>query len=347
MGSRQGLHQLLGVEQPLADAASAPRELAPSSQPALAYSARMSNELPLGPGLHVLERGWLSSNNVLLDDDDGSTLIDSGHCVHAEQTVALLRQRLGQRPLRHLVNTHLHSDHCGGNAAVQRAWAVDVRVPSGSLRAVQQWDEQALSYRPTRQRCERYTAQGSVAPGQVLTVGKRDWQVMAAPGHDPESVILFDARHGVLISADALWENGFGVVFPELDGNEAFDDVERVLDLITTLPVRCVIPGHGAPFTDVAGALQRARSRLEGFRASPERHLRHGAKVLLKYHLMEEREQALPAVHDWLRETPLMQSIWTELGTQGGDFAAWGEQLLQELLAGGALALRGNVVHDL
>jgi glyoxylase-like metal-dependent hydrolase (beta-lactamase superfamily II) len=295
----------------------------------------------------VLERGWLSSNNVLLDDDDGCTLIDSGHCVHAEQTVALLRQQLGQRRLRHLVNTHLHSDHCGGNAAVQRNWAVDVRVPSGSLRAVQQWDEQALSYRPLRQRCERFTAQGSVAPGQVLSVGRRDWQVMAAPGHDPESVILFDARHGVLISADALWENGFGVVFPELDGNDAFDDVQRVLDLIATMPVGCVIPGHGAPFTDVAAALGRAHARLQGFRANPERHLRHGAKVLLKYHLMEEREQDLPALRNWLRDTPLMQSVWAQLGRPVGEVAAWGEQLLQELLAGGALGLRGSVVHDL
>ncbi len=26
----------------------------------------MTSMLPLGPGLHVLERGWLSSNNVLL-----------------------------------------------------------------------------------------------------------------------------------------------------------------------------------------------------------------------------------------------------------------------------------------
>ena len=306
----------------------------------------MTSTLPLGPGLHVLERGWLSSNNVLLDGDDGATLIDSGHCVHAEQTVALLRQRLGGKPLRHLINTHLHSDHCGGNAAVQREWAPDVRVPSGSLKAVQDWDEQALSYAPTRQRCERYTAQGSVAPGQVLSIGARHWQVLAAPGHDPESVILFDAEHGVLISADALWENGFGVVFPELDGDAAFDDVERVLDLIETLPVRCVIPGHGAPFTDVAGALQRARSRLAGFRANPERHLRHGAKVLLKYHLMEEREQALPALRDWLRDTPLMQSIWAGLGRPEGSLAAWGDQLLQELLAGGVLGRRGDIVHD-
>jgi glyoxylase-like metal-dependent hydrolase (beta-lactamase superfamily II) len=306
----------------------------------------MASLLPLGPGLHVLERGWLSSNNVLLDADDGATLIDSGHCVHAEQTVALLRQRLGDKPLRHLINTHLHSDHCGGNAAVQREWAPDVRVPSGSFKAVQDWDEQALSYRPTRQRCERYTAQGSVAPGQVLTIGARAWQVLAAPGHDPQSVILFDARHGVLISADALWENGFGAVFPELDGSAAFDDVGRVLDLIETLPVRCVIPGHGAPFSDVAGALHRARSRLAGFCARPERHLRHGARVLLKYHLMEEREQPLAAVRDWLRDTPLMQSIWAGLGRPEGSPAEWAEQLLQEMLAGGVLGLRGDVVHD-
>ncbi len=299
-----------------------------------------------GPGLHVMERGWLSSNNVLLDDADGATLIDTGHSVHAEQTVALLRQLLGGKPLRHVVNTHLHSDHCGGNAAVQREWALDVRVPSGSFKAVQDWDEQALSYRPTRQRCERYGAQGSVSPGQVLRIGRRDWQVMAAPGHDPESVILFDADHGVLISADALWENGFGVVFPELDGEAAFDDVQRVLDLIATLPVRIVIPGHGAPFADVAGALGRARARLAGFRASPQRHLRHGAKVLLKYHMMEEREQPLPALHAWLRDTPLMQSIWTGLGRPEGGFEAWAGHLLQELLAGGVLVRRGDIVHD-
>jgi glyoxylase-like metal-dependent hydrolase (beta-lactamase superfamily II) len=313
----------------------------------MTYSVRMTSLPPLGPGLHVLERGWLSSNNVLLDGDDGATLIDSGHCVHAEQTVALLRQVLGGKPLRHLINTHLHSDHCGGNAAVQREWAPDVRVPSGSLKAVQAWDEQALSYAPTRQRCERFTAQGSVAPGQVLELGGRDWQVMSAPGHDPESVILFDARHGVLISADALWENGFGVVFPELDGAAAFDDVERVLELIETLPVSCVIPGHGATFVDVAGALQRARSRLAGFRASPERHLRHGAKVLLKYHVMEEREQELQAVREWLRDTPLMQSIWAGLGRLEGSAAVWADRLLQEMVAGGALGLRGNIVHDL
>jgi hypothetical protein len=33
----------------------------------------------------------------------------------------------------------------------------------------------------------------------------------------------------VLISADALWENGFGVVFPELEGDDAFAIVAATL----------------------------------------------------------------------------------------------------------------------
>ncbi len=300
----------------------------------------------LGPGLRVFERGWLSSNNILLDDGDGATLIDTGHCVHAAQTVALLRQTLGTRALKRIINTHLHSDHCGGNAALQREFGCPVSVPSASWRAVSEWDEEALSYAPLRQRIERYSAQGVVRAGDRLAIGARLWQVLAAPGHDPESVMLFDAEHGVLISADALWENGFGVIFPELEGDEAFHEVEGVLDLIETLPLRWVIPGHGAPFSDVAGALQRARLRLAGFRADPARHLRHGAKVMLKYHLMEEQQQELDALRAWMADMPLLAAIWNGLAQPEGGLAAWNEHLLRDMLAAGTLVLRDGVVHE-
>ena len=304
--------------------------------------------------LTVLERGWLSSNNVLLHagkhgGDEAAVLVDSGHLNHAAQTVTLVRQALkaaGGATLAGTVNTHLHSDHCGGNASVQRALGGSITVPAGSWLAASTWDEEALSYRDTGQRCERFVPSHSLAPGQVLAVGRRRWQALAAPGHDPESLILFDAQHGVLISADALWENGFGVVFQELDGERAFDDVAAVLDLIESLDVRCVVPGHGAPFTDVAGALQRARQRLHSFVADPARHARHGIKVIAKYHLMEERQQALADYLAWFCATPLCGRVWQRLGRPEGSLTAMAERVAHELVRGGALALRDGVLFD-
>ncbi|MEO8300105.1 MAG: MBL fold metallo-hydrolase, partial [Burkholderiales bacterium] len=289
--------------------------------------------------IHVLERGWLSSNNVLLHGapGEGATLIDSGHVTHAPQTVALVAQALQGEPLARIVNTHLHSDHCGGNASLQRAHPkAQIWIPPGQADAVARWDEQALTYTPTGQLCERFQADGLLRPGDVLRTGQRHWQALAAPGHDPHSLILFDAQDGVLISADALWGNGFGVVFPELEGAQAFDEVAAVLDLIDTLPVRWVIPGHGAPFGDVAAALQRARSRLTSFRSEPVRHARFAGKSLLVYHLMETGPQPWAAIEAWLASATLMPLIHSRSG-QGGASLPWFETLTQELVDQGAL----------
>jgi glyoxylase-like metal-dependent hydrolase (beta-lactamase superfamily II) len=301
-------------------------------------------------GVSVFERGWLSSNNVLLHgrgDSEPAVLVDASHCLHAEQTVALVRHALRRgETLMQAVNTHLHSDHCGGNAALQRAFGARIVIPPGEAGAVARWDEDALSYRATGQRMERFMHDALLRPGESLQVGARSWAAFAAPGHDPHSLVLFDAHDGVLISADALWANGFGVVFPELDGEQAFDDVAAVLDLIARLAPRLVIPGHGTPFTDVGDALARARSRLAGFIAEPARHARHAAKVLLKYHLLEERQQALPSLRAWWSGTPLAQRVWQRLGRPEGSVAAWGERLVDELVASGALVRQGQLILD-
>jgi glyoxylase-like metal-dependent hydrolase (beta-lactamase superfamily II) len=304
---------------------------------------------PALEGLTVLERGWLSSNNVVVHpkgDDGGALLIDSGHLVHRAQTVALVRHALGAEPLERVVNTHLHSDHCGGNAELQRAFGVPVAIPPGLAEAVRAWDVDRLGHDDFGQR-ERFHIDSTIGAGDVLRAGGRRWEALPAPGHDPHSVMLFDAANGVLVSADALWANGFGLVFPELVGEPGFDDVGAVLDAIERLPVRVVIPGHGAPFTDVAGALQRARSRLAAYAADPARHARHALKVLLKYHLMEVREQPLPELLQWAADAPLVGRLWDGFGrSASASPLAWSEQAITELCAGGVLALRDGVVVD-
>jgi len=307
------------------------------------------NHAPLD-GITVLERGWLSSNNILIhaaEGEPGAVLVDSSHVNHAAQTVALVRHALQGRRLDRVVNTHLHSDHCGGNATLQREFGVPVIVPLGSADAARAWDGARLTYDATGQRCERFEVSGTIAPGERFIAGARQWEVLAAPGHDPDSVMLFDLDQGVLISADALWERGFGVVFPEIAGEPGFDDVGAVLDVIERLPVRVVIPGHGAPFADVAAALATARSRLAGFKADPARHARHAIKVLIKYHVMEVQRQPLDELLRWAGETPMLGQLWTRHGAVESDSpAAWAGRYVHELVAGGVLGLADGQVSD-
>ncbi len=300
-------------------------------------------------GITLLERGWLSSNNIVLHGEeggDGAVLVDAGHVVHATQTLALVRHALQGETLRGVVNTHLHSDHCGGNATLQRAFGCSLHIPPGQWAAVMAWDEDALSYAPTGQRCERFVPDGCLRPGDTLTVGRQHWQALAAPGHDPHSLVLFNAETGVLITADALWERGFGVVFPELDGESAFDEVAATLDLIESLGAAVAIPGHGAAFSDIPGALVQARQRLAAFRADPARHARHALKALIKYHVLEVGSQPLPALLAWLAGAGLYARVWQRMGAPGGSLPLYGTALVQELCTAGVLGLKDGVVFN-
>ena len=294
----------------------------------------------LPPSITVLERGWLSANNILLrgDPGDGSTaLIDTGYCTHAAQTVALVDGALAGQPLDLLLNTHLHSDHCGGNAALQqRHPGARTLSPPGQAAHVQQWDANALSYTPTGQQCPPFRFDSLLQPGSEILLGSTPWQVHAAPGHDPHSVVLFEPMQRILVSADALWQNGFGVVFPELEGIHAFDEVGATLELIAALQPRTVIPGHGAVFTDVDAALDRARRRLDSFVRDPLKHAHYAAKVLLKYKLLELQRVPLAALTDWAVHTPYFTTLHTTHFAAAGGIGTWADTLVDDLVRSGA-----------
>ena len=242
--------------------------------------------------MRVFERGWLSSNNILFTGSVETALVDTGYATHAAQTVALVSHALQGRGLDRIVNTHLHSDHCGGNAALQGAYACRTSIPAAEADKVRVWNEDALTYKATGQQCPRFTFDDTVSPGDVLTLGYMTCQALAAPWHDPHSLIYYCADERILISADALWENGFGVVFPELEGEPGFGEVRATLELIASLDVQLVIPGHGALFTDVGKALETAFSRVEYFMGDPARNAQNAVKVLLKFLLLDK--QAIP-----------------------------------------------------
>ena len=296
------------------------------------------------PGLQFFERGWLSANNILFTDAESATLIDSGYVTHQEQTVALTAHALHGRKLDRLVNTHLHSDHCGGNAVLQSHYPdLKTFIPPGEAAAVAVWNEPALSYEPTGQQCPRFTFDGLLQTGQSLQLANLDWHVMAAPGHDPHSVILFEPSHKILISADALWANGFGVVFPELEGISAFQEVAATLDLIESLQPEWIIPGHGPIFQNVDVALVNARKKLDGFVNNPEKHARYGAKVLLKYKLLELHQVQKSDFMKWATDIRYINALHT-MHASHMRVDEWVEELLQDLERSKALAFKESMI---
>ena len=303
--------------------------------------------LPLG--ISVFERGWLSSNNILIQGAQSCALIDSGYCTHAEQTLALVDSALQGRPLDLLINTHLHSDHCGGNAALQARYpGLQTHIPPGHAEYVRVWDAHALSYTPSGQQCPPFRFDAVLQAGNDMRLGDLTWQVHAAPGHDPHSVILFEPVSRTLVSADALWERGFGVVFPELDGQGAFQEVADTLDLIASLNPAQVIPGHGAPFTDVPAALAYARNRLNGFVGNPAKHLQYAAKVLLKFKLLEVQSLERAALLCWALDSSYFAGLLkhADASTTEPSAALVLEGLVQDLVRSGAATVDGTRVFN-
>jgi len=302
--------------------------------------------MPLLPStLRVIERGWLSSNSIVFDDGDAASVVDTGYCLHAEQTVQLIDRVRGEKPLTRIVNTHLHSDHVGGNALLQSRHPAHTSIPAGLAAAVDAWDVEALSYEPTGQRCPQFTYDARLRAGDVLPLGNIDWEVLAAPGHDPHMVMLFSDVTRVLISADALWENGFGAIFPEIEGESGFADQALALDAIEARRPRVVIPGHGAPFSDIDAALDRARRRLDALSASHERNARHVLKVLLKFWLLQVRATSWTQLTSKFESTRYFCVIHQRYFADQ-PFATMLERAVRELAASGALAIDGEHISN-
>jgi glyoxylase-like metal-dependent hydrolase (beta-lactamase superfamily II) len=307
--------------------------------------------------LTVVQRDWLSSNNIVFTrpggaaGDHGATVavVDTGYDTHRGQTVALVEQVLAERgqgcALQLIVNTHLHSDHCGGNAALQARWpGARTLVPEGGYAAAQAWDESRLTFALTGQTCRPFRVDGCLRAGTAIELGGHEWQVHPTPGHDPDAVVLFEPVRRVLISGDALWRNRVAVIFPELDDEDGFGPALATLDLIERLDPAWVIPGHGEPFDAVADALAISRGRLRKLQADPALHARHSARVMLMFHMMEHRHRPSAAVRSWLTDTPLMRrpSLQRLLGLPPQALA---QDIVQSLLDDGALVREGELIR--
>lgn len=247
---------------------------------------------PLDPGeLREIAPGllWLRMplplrlNHVniwLLEEPDGWTAIDTGVC---NETTHLIWENVQSKlfhgkPLRRLLATHGHTDHCGVAEWMVKRFNVPFMI------TLTEWQSARIRVideaRPISERTEHFAHvhdcdafmvrsfaehRALMAPmldpqprsieeireGDVLKLGGREWRVMVCGGHADEHVSLYCEADGILIAGDQILQRISPMigVFPDRPrGNPLKDYLTSMPRFLDLPPDVLVLPGHGVPF---------------------------------------------------------------------------------------------------
>ena len=301
----------------------------------------------LTPGVCVIERGWLNCNQIVLQSRELNLLIDSGYGRHAAATLDYVAGVLHAAPLHWLINTHCHSDHMGGNRAVRARYQCRVTIPEGEVKHVVPWTGQSCWSEEMDQYAEEFAFDDTMVAGDTFEGGGLDWQAYAAPGHDMDALIFFAAEARILVTGDALWERGMGFVWPQplhdTQPNPFIRAAHAALNTIEELNPAIVVPGHGAPFSNLAGALQDARGKLAAFERDPARNARHATKSLFVFALLDKGGMQVAEVPAYLDSVPVYRRMREQFQLGANDqFAA---RMVDELLAVKALKVDNGMLR--
>jgi glyoxylase-like metal-dependent hydrolase (beta-lactamase superfamily II) len=197
----------------------------------------------VAPGIYMLQgRGGFAGGNLgLLTGDDGVVLIDDGLEPLGAMTLAAVRD-VSDRPVDFVVNTHLHGDHIGGNAALFAAGATIIGHDNVRRRLVQGAGGDGGAP-PSAASLPQITFDKSMTVhlnGHVAFVFH-----VAAAHTDGDSVIYF--RDADVIHAGDVMFNGL-FPFIDLDTGGSVDGYLAAQEDILSLAgaETQIIPGHGA-----------------------------------------------------------------------------------------------------
>lgn len=299
----------------------------------------------LAVGLTVIERGWLNCNQLVLRSAERNVLIDSGYGRHAPATLRYVAQALEGAPLHWLLNTHCHSDHMGGNRALREHYHCRVTIPAGEVKHIVPWTAQSCWSEEMDQYAEEFQFDDTISAGDTFEDGGLQWYAHAAPGHDMDALMFHAPERGILVTGDALWERGLGFVWPEQGGaaNPFIVAAMAALDEIEALQPRLIIPGHGAPFTNVADALADARGKLTAFAGDPVKNARHVVKIMFVFSLLDKQQIALADIPAYLESVPVYLRMREEF--LGGENAQLAARIVEELVRAKAIEIRDGIVR--
>jgi cyclase len=230
---------------------------APHAQQNIDFARLDLQTVKLADGLYVLMGGPAQGNVAVSIGDDGVLLVDSMYGPMHDKIVAAVRA-LSPRPIRYVVNTHLHGDHTGGNAAMATLGAAIISHDNMRTRMAAAPNAPPAAALPTLTYSDRMTLHFN---------GERIEIYHPAPAHtDGDSIVYFhnaNVIHVGDIPASLRYPN-IGVT----DGGTVDGMMAAARQLMTMVrPDTKIVPGHLGP---VVG-LKEVEQQLTMFAAVRDR----------------------------------------------------------------------------
>jgi glyoxylase-like metal-dependent hydrolase (beta-lactamase superfamily II) len=213
----------------------------------------------VGSGLYLLEGegGFVGGNLGLSVGEDGVVLIDDGVGPLASKMLAAVADIAG-RPVDFVVNTHVHGDHIGGNAALHESGATVIGHENVRRRLIEDDAASADGSAPAPE-----SAMPEITFSQSMTFhlnGHEAFVFHVERAHtDGDAVIYF--RGADVLHAGDIFFNG---IFPFIDlesGGSVAGYLKAQDDILSLAgPGSRIIPGHGP--LGARSDLQAARDML-------------------------------------------------------------------------------------
>src|SRR5947209_13713595 len=199
-----------------------------------------------------------------------AVLFDTGMGI---SNIRKLAEGLTRLPVS-VVNSHTHNDHVGDNWRFDDIYGMDTEFTRTSAKG------------------STADAQAEIAPGEIcgelppnfdaksyatkpfhishwlhdgdkLDLGGHTLQIVAVPGHTPDSIALYDMKHGLLFTGDMFYPGTIFLYRPETNLDAYVASIKKM----ASLPhVELLLPAHNVPVADpaylpkVVTAMEQVRS---------------------------------------------------------------------------------------
>jgi glyoxylase-like metal-dependent hydrolase (beta-lactamase superfamily II) len=200
-------------------------------------------------------------------------LFDTGMGI---SNIKKLAEGLTALPLN-VLNSHTHNDHVGDNwrFSKQHIYGMDTdftRASAKGSRADAQAEitaGQLCGPLPADFNAKTYSTRPFqighwLHDGDAIDLGGRVLQVIAAPGHTPDSIALLDRQNQLLFTGDTYYPGPIFLYRPETDLDAYEATVARLAEM--TPQLKLLLPAHNVPVAD-PGDLHRVLAAFREVRA--------------------------------------------------------------------------------